>query len=95
MAAYGIRVELLGYPTADQYQSLHTVMANFGFYRTVAGLDPQGNWRHYNLPHGMYYGESNFDVVTLRDQITNSVKIGVQPNVLIFVVQATTWAMGW
>ena len=37
MADYAIRVELQGYPTREEYEALHALMAQKGFYQSVSG----------------------------------------------------------
>jgi hypothetical protein len=95
MANYAIRVELRGYPTADQYQTLHSLMARKGFEQTIDGTDAQGNRRRFNLPHAVYYGASAADCSSVRDSVLKSVKSEVQDGVIVFVVQNQTWSIGF
>jgi hypothetical protein len=94
MPNYAIRVELRGYPTEEQYEKMHTLMARRGFARTVRGTDAKGNSASFNLPHAVYYGSSNSDCASVRDVIVSSVKTEVQKDILVFVVEANTWAIG-
>jgi hypothetical protein len=95
MANYAIRVELKGNPTYDEYETLHALMAEWGFYRTVDGVDGKGNQKSYDLPHAVYYGSSNSSCGTVRDQIRDAVKSEIQEKIIVFVVEAGTWALGW
>lgn len=95
MAEYAIRVELQGYPTREQYEALHALMAQKGFYQSVNGSDGQGNPKTFNLPHAVYYGSSLSSISAVRDTVANTIKSTIQKNILVFVVQAQTWALGW
>jgi hypothetical protein len=95
MAAYAIRVELQGNPTREQYDALHALMARKGFAQTINGTNDQGSATHSNLPHAMYYGFSASNCVTVRNSVVNSIKAEIQRNILVFVVEVMTWAMGW
>jgi hypothetical protein len=94
MADYAVRVELRGYPSAEEYQTLHSLMARKGFVQTIAGVDGQGNQKRFNLPHAVYYGSSGADCATVRASIVQSVKAEVQADLIVFVVQAQTWSIG-
>jgi hypothetical protein len=94
MADYAVRVELRGYPSAEEYQTLHSLMARKGFAQTIAGVDAQGTQKRFNLPHAVYYGSSVADCRTVRDSIIKSVKSEVQTDIIVFVVQAQTWTIG-
>jgi hypothetical protein len=83
MPNYAIRVELRGNPSAERYESLHALMAIHGFGRTVTGVD---------LPHATYYGSSDSDCPSLRDSIAAAIRNKVQQGIVVFVVQAQTWA---
>jgi len=93
MADYAIRVELRGYPTREQYDALHALMARRGFQQTIVGIDGAGKQKRVNLPHAVYYGCSNAGCGEVRDSVTNAVKAEVQQDILVFVVQAQTWAL--
>jgi hypothetical protein len=90
-----LRVQLMGNPTVDEYDALHTIMAGHGFYRTLNGVDNNRKSSSFKLPHGVYYGSSEAGPTDLRSEIVDAVKAGVQPKIIVFVVQAVTWAIGW
>jgi hypothetical protein len=92
MAKYAIRVELRGNPTYQEYETLHALMARMGFLQTIDGVDRRGNPTRSNLPHAVYYGASAADCGTVRDNVATAVKAQVQNNIIVFVVQAATWA---
>lgn len=94
MPNYAIRVELRGNPSAERYQILHSLMARKGFTQTIAGVDAQNNQRRFNLPHAVYYGPSGADCSAVRDSIAGAVKSEVQQDIIVFVVQVQTWALG-
>jgi hypothetical protein len=58
MPNFAIRVELRGYPTREQYDALHALMARKGFLQNIAGVDSQGNHKQVALPHAVYFGAS-------------------------------------
>ena len=90
-----IRVELRGNPTYDQYETLHALMTKQGFLQTITGTDSKGNQQQYNLPHAVYYGASSQSCGAVRDAVVSAVKAQVQKDILVFVVQAENWALGW
>ena len=94
MPDYAIRVELRGNPSADEYQTLHSLMSRKGFAQTIAGVDLSGNRRLFSLPHAVYYGSSPSDCAAVRDSVLNAVKAEVQGDVIVFAVQAETWSIG-
>jgi len=94
MSDFAIRVELQGYPTREQYEALHALMARKGFYQTVNGTDAQGNQKKFPLPHAMYYGTSADSCSGVRDSVVNAVKAEVQKDIVVFAVEARTWAGG-
>ena len=67
-------------------------MAQYGFQRTVTGVNSQGNSVTVDLPHATYYGSSNSDCSSLRDTIAAAIRAEIQQGIVIFVVQAQTWA---
>lgn len=95
MAAYAIRVELQGYPTREQYDALHALMARKGFSQSITGTDGQNHQRQYNLPHAVYYGSSNSGVGAVRDSVVNAIKAEIQQKILVFVVEVLNWGLGW
>jgi hypothetical protein len=94
MPSYAIRVELRGNPSADEYQTLHSLMGRKGFAQTIAGVDRSGNRRHFSLPHAVYYGSSPSNCAAVRDSILTAIKAEVQQDVIVFAVQAETWCLG-
>jgi hypothetical protein len=95
VADYAIRVELRGKPTRKEYETLHALMSRKGFYQTISGSDSQGNCRSFNLPHAVYYGSSTASCGTVRDSVRDSVKAEVQTDIILLVVEAANWALGW
>ena len=95
MPDYAIRVELRGDPTWEQYDTLHKIMAKGGFLQTISGVDSQGNKKTFNLPHAIYYGSSAAVPAAVRDWTVKVVQAGVQKNILVFVVEARNWSLGW
>jgi hypothetical protein len=89
MANYAVRVELRGKPSFETYEKLHALMATFGFYQTVNGQKGISN-----LPHATYYGSSTFDCSAVRDFLGSSIRTSIQSEMILFVVQAATWALG-
>jgi hypothetical protein len=94
MPDYAIRVELRGNPSADEYQTLHSLMGRKGFAQTISGVDHSGSRRLFSLPHAVYYGSSPSDCAAVRDSVLSAVKAEVQREVIVFVVQAETWSLG-
>lgn len=94
MPDYAIRVELRGNPSADEYQTLHSLMGRKGFAQTIAGVDRSGSRRLFSLPHAVYYGSSPSDCAAVRDSVLSAVKAQVQSEVIVFAVHAETWSIG-
>ena len=95
MPNYAIRVELRGNPSADEYQTLHALMARLGFAQTIVGVDGDGKQKRFNLPHAVYYGSSNADCAGVRTSVQKLVKSEVQDNIIVFAVEALTWSLGF
>ena len=95
MPNFAVRVELRGYPTREQYDTLHALMARRGFHQTIAGVDPQGNQKRFNLPHAVYYGASTDNCAAVQGAVATAVKAQIQQDIIVFAVQAETWAIGW
>jgi len=95
MANYAVRVELRGDPPAEDYESLRALMAEMGFGQTVVGVDSQGANKKFCLPHATYYGSSDDDCSTVRDSLSSLIKTRIQKEIIVFVVQAYTWAIGY
>jgi hypothetical protein len=93
MPNFAIRVELRGNPTREQYETLHVLMARKGFLQTVSGVDSQGNQKQVALPHAVYYGASTASCASVRDAVVSAVQSQVQRDMVVFVVQAETWAL--
>lgn len=95
MPNYAIRVELRGYPTAEEYQRLHVLMASMGFPNTIRGASGNGEIRNFSLPRAVYFGFSVNDCATVRNQVVAAVKTNIQTDIIVFVVESVNWAMGW
>jgi hypothetical protein len=95
MANYAIRVELRGNPTWELYDQLHALMAGQGFLQTIRGVGSKGQPRTDSLPHAVYFGPSDAATGAVRDWVVAAVQARVQKDILVFVVQASDWAMGW
>jgi hypothetical protein len=95
MAKYGIRVQLMGDPTAEEYGTLHAIMANYGFNRTVDGVDTAGKAKTFTLPHGLYYGLNDGAINAVRNAIVADVKFQVQQDIRVFVMDVNIWSYGW
>lgn len=90
MPNYAIRVELRGNPSAERYESLHTLMVQRGFGRTVKGVTTQGNKSNVDLPHATYYGSSENYCSSVRDSVAAAIRAEIQQNIVMFVVQGET-----
>jgi len=95
MSAYTVRVELKGYPSDEQYEKLHKLMAAQGFGQTVRGVTTSGQPSTFDLPHATYYGESGIETSDLRDSLQTKIKAAIQQKIVIFVAKTETWALGW
>ncbi|HEV7674483.1 MAG TPA: hypothetical protein VGQ12_08130 [Candidatus Angelobacter sp.] len=94
MPDYAIRVELEGNPTWDQYQALHQLMANYGFYQTIRGTSDTGEANLFTLPHAMYFGSYESDHPTpIRNILSIAIRAQIQNNILIFVVKSENWSI--
>jgi hypothetical protein len=67
MAAYTLRIELLGSPSQDVYKDLHARMERGGFLQTVTGTTSAGKTVTSALPHATYYGSVNATVGAVRE----------------------------
>jgi hypothetical protein len=94
MASFTIRVELRGNPTYEQYERLHLLMANFGFYKTINGVNPSGTATTFNLPTGTYYGAYTGTPSDVRSLITTPIKTQIQASILVFIAETVNWALG-
>ena len=93
MANFAIRVELRGDPSFQTYQKLHALMAKNGFRQTIDGFDLQGNKGKFDLPHAVYYGSSSDACSTLSESVAKQVRAQIQQDIIVFTVQAETWAL--
>ncbi|MFZ3279095.1 MAG: hypothetical protein WA182_19530 [Candidatus Sulfotelmatobacter sp.] len=93
MADFAIRVELRGNPSAETYAALHALMAKKGFKQTIAGVDPKGNARTFNLPHAVYYGSSADSCSVVADSVAKDVRAQIQNDIIVFAVQSVDWAL--
>lgn len=57
-------------------------------------VDRQANSSTVNLPHATYYGSSSSDCASVRDTLWAAIKAELQQDIVMFVVQAETWATG-
>ena len=88
MTRFMTRVQLNGYPTAEQYEKLHKEMKNRGFSRVIEGSDSKFYW----LPHGEYYRE----VALTLNQVVNEAKaaaaaVSTDHEVLTSEAPASMW----
>jgi hypothetical protein len=90
MADYTVRVELVGSPSAEVYQNLHSRMAGLGFLTTI-----QSNGTTYKLPHATYYGTSFLEPVALASRVAEEVKTKVWTKPLVFVSKTESWGLSW
>jgi hypothetical protein len=88
MASYTIKVQLEGDPSYERYESLHAAMAELGFFKTIQG--PNGV---FDLPHGIYFGESMFEAKMLRDILKVAVQAKVQSAIQLFVAETLAWGI--
>jgi hypothetical protein len=93
MADFAIRVELRGDPSAETYEELHALMSAKGFERTVTGFDLKGNAGAFDLPHALYYGSSTDSCSAVAESVAKDVRAQIQKNIIVFAVQAETWAL--
>jgi len=94
MSNFTVRVELKGYPSEQEYESLHELMAKQGFTRTIRGITPSGQNATFDLPHATYYGYASTTTGDLRDYLKAKIRAAIQPNIAIFVAKTETWAIG-
>ena len=92
MPKYTIRIQLVGKPSEEVYADLHQRMEKGGFYRTVKGVDDDGNTVTPNLPHGTYYGTSEATCLKVREWATAHAKEAWGKSI-IFVAETSTWSL--
>jgi hypothetical protein len=85
----------MGKPGVDEYDTLHALMEEYGLYRTINGVNPNGEEMTTNLPHGTYYGTNDSDVEWMRNHIRDEVQERVQKKINVFIAEVNTWAQGW
>lgn len=90
MANYAIRVELRGDPSYETYEKLHALMKNNGFDQRIKGLNGMSS-----LPHATYYGSSTSECTSVRDTLQAQIKSKIQQEIIVFVAEVQTWALGW
>ena len=93
MAAYTLRIELLGSPSQDVYKNLHARMAAEGFLQTVTGVNSNGTSVTCNLPHATYFGSSGATATQVRDWSQAQAK-AVWGSNTVFVAETSSWAAG-
>jgi hypothetical protein len=89
-----LRLQILTTTTQNRIRLMMgeaALMAQYGFQRTVTGVNSQGNSVTLDLPLATYYGSSNSDCSSLRDTIA-AIRAEIQQGIVMFVVQAQTWA---
>ena len=87
MPTFTIRVELRGNPTAQHFDHLHRQMSSLGFAQDILS----GAQKTVNLPSGVYFGSSQYDVATVRNLVILHAS-NVQPDIRVFVAETINWA---
>ncbi len=90
MASFTVRVELHGADAGD-YERLHTLMASYGFNRTLGGTEKSGASSTFRMPSGEYTHDSEADVFAVRDT-AKLVADAVKPGAWVLVTQASARA---
>jgi len=86
MTWFIVRVELLNYPSGEDYTHLHARMRNAGFatsFLTDAGF-------RVELPPAMYFGEADATAVAIRQVAVNAVCQGLRAGLSYRLVVAKT-----
>jgi hypothetical protein len=83
-----IRVELVGTPSGEVYDSLHGYMATKGLNRTIRG----DNGLQLDLPHGMYSGVTNLLVDALAAELKDHIASSIWTKPLVMVIEWQNWA---
>jgi len=91
MANFTIRVELAGEPSEEIYDKLHSAMKGLGFVRTVDGVDSNNEPNNFDLPTGLYFGNSANSAIDTREAV-RKVAGAIHQVRAIFVAQTETWA---
>lgn len=88
MSAFTTRVELHGYPSAEDYEQLHQAMATAGFERTIKGSD--GKW--YHLPTAEYSISCNYTGEQVRSMAASAAATtGKKYSILVTASQGRCW----
>ena len=91
MAAYTLRIQLVGNPSQNVYDDLHGRMETGGFLRQVTGVNVDGQQQACALPHGTYYGSSDADATVVGDWASAHAR-EVWGESTVFVALRETWA---
>jgi hypothetical protein len=89
MAAFIVRVELMGSPTFEVYERLHTLMASAGFTqqpRTDSGATAV-------LPHATYNGQSTMDCNPLATYLRDRIQREVWTKAKVLSVHYERWSL--
>jgi hypothetical protein len=88
MVRFVTRVQLNGYPSAEQYEKLHKEMKRRGFTRVIESSEAKYYW----LPHREYYRETNAsgDQV-LADARAAAAAVSKDYEVLASETTSSTW----
>jgi hypothetical protein len=92
MPNFTLRIQLVGNPSQEVYESLHARMKQGGFLQTVTGTSQQGQPKTVSLPHATYYGQTTADCVAVRDWAASHAAEVWGKNIT-FVAQTETWAI--
>ncbi len=88
MAHLFIRVELRGSPSGTDYDNLHAYMEANHWYRKITGTAGEST-----LPHAMYHGNSNNELVKLASALRSGIEAGVWTKAVVLIISAENWAM--
>jgi hypothetical protein len=91
MAQYFIRVELKGYPSGENYENLHALMANNNWSQTVTGMS-NGKSVLVNLPYATYQGTSDKGAFVRADALKTTIIDQVWKNPIVLAMVVTRWA---
>jgi len=89
MAAFIIRVELIGSPGGDIYEALHSLMASQGF----AQRSPTSNGGTAVLPHAMYYGTAAADCNNVATHFRDSIQSQVWTKAKVLAIIYQAWSL--
>jgi len=88
MAHLFIRVELRGSPGWQDYENLHAYMEKNNWYRKIQGTSGASS-----LPHAMYHGDSENDILAITSALRKGVQSNVWSQAIVLVISAQTWSM--